>query len=188
MVGNQKKAEREGRTIVFIDEAGFYLLPAAVRTYAPRGQTPILHFPLSWDHLSAISAITPDGKLYSMLQEVAFDSAAIVCFLRHLLRHIPGKLLIIWDGLPAHRSQAIKDFLRQGATRRIHLGQLPAYAPDLNPDEGIWRYLKYDEMKNLCCHDLKELRYELSKAIARLRHKTDVIEGCFRQVHLGEQF
>jgi hypothetical protein len=48
---------------VFVDEAGFYLLPAVVRTYAPRGQTPILRVPLSWDHLSAIGAITPDSKL-----------------------------------------------------------------------------------------------------------------------------
>lgn len=172
---------------MFIDEAGFYLLAAALRTYAPRGQTPILRFPLSRDHLSAVSAITPNGKLYSMVQEAAFDGVTLVRFLRHLLRHIPGKLLIIWDGLPAHRSRAIKDFLSQGAAKRIHLEQLPSYAPDLNPDEGIWRYLKYVEMKNLCCKDLNQLRHELHKAIARLRHKSHVIEGCFQQVHLGEQ-
>jgi hypothetical protein len=55
---------------VFIDEAGFSLLAAAVRTYAPRGQTPILRVPLTWDHLSVISAITPDGRLFMMIQEV----------------------------------------------------------------------------------------------------------------------
>lgn len=171
---------------MFIDEAGFYLLPAAVRTYAPRGQTPILRVPLSWDHLSVISAITPDGHLFSMTQTVAFKGPAIVRFLQHLLRHINGKLLIIWDGLPAHRGQAVKDFLRQGAAKRIHLEQLPPYAPDLNPDEGIWRYLKRVELRNVCCRDLHELRYELRKAFARLRHKTHVILACFRQVHLGE--
>ena len=174
----------EGRTLVFIDEAGFYLLPAAVRTYAPKGETPILRVPLSWDHLSAISAITPDGRLFVMVQEEAFNGITIVHFLKHLLRHIAGKLLIIWDGLPAHRGQAVKEFLRQGAAQRIHLEQLPGYAPDLNPDEGIWRYLKYVEMKNLCCHNLVELRAELRKAVARLRHKTDVITACFRLAHL----
>lgn len=172
---------------MFIDEAGFYLLPALVRTYAPCGPTPILCVPLSWDHLSAISAITPMGKLYVMTQDSPFDGAAIVRFLKHLLRQIVGKLLIIWDRLPAHRGQAVKDFLAQGGTQRIHLQQLPAYAPDLNPDEGIWRYLKTVEMKNLCCHDLAELTSELRKAIARLRHKSDVILACFQQVHLGEQ-
>jgi transposase len=170
-----------------VDEAGFYLLPAGVWTYAPRGQTPILRVPLTHDHLSAISAITPEGKLYMMVQDCAFKGPAIVRFLRHLLRHIPGKLLIIWDGLPAHRSQVVKDFLAQGAAKRIHLEQLPGYAPDLNPDEGVWRYLKYVEMKNLCCQTLHELRYELRKAMARLRHKTDVILSCFKQAHLDFQ-
>ena len=121
-----------------------------------------------------------------MIQPSAFKGAAIVRFLNHLLRHIGGKLLVIWDGLPAHRGRAVKDCLRQGATQRIHLERLPAYAPDLNPDEGIWRYLKQVEMKNLCCHNLDELHHELRQATARLRHKTDVILACFRAVHLAE--
>ena len=180
-----KKAQREKRTIVFIDEAGFYLLAAAVMTYAPKGQTPILNVPLTRDHLSVIAAITPEGKLYTYTQDKAFKAVHIVPFLKHLLRHIAGKLLIIWDGLPAHRGQAIKAFLRAGAAKRIHFEQLPGYAPDLNPTEGIWQYLKYVEMKNLCCHTLDELGYELRKAIARLRHKTGIISSCIGRVRLG---
>lgn len=171
---------------MFVDEAGFYLLPGRVLTYAPRGQTPILKVPLSWDHLSVIGAITPAGKLYVHIQEKAFNGATIVQFLKHLLRHITGKLLVIWDGLPAHRGQTVKDFLQQGATKRIHLEQLPGYAPDLNPSEGIWQYLKYVEMKNLCCETIPHLRDELRKAIARLRHKTHIICACIEQVHLGK--
>ncbi|MEM7030947.1 MAG: transposase [Chloroflexota bacterium] len=158
-------------------------MPSAVRTYAPSGQTPILKYPL-WERLSVISAITPEGKLYSWSQDKAFNGTTIVRFLKHLLHHISGKLLLIWDGLPAHRSQAVKDFLSQGAAKRLHLAQLPAYAPDLNPDEGVWNYLKNVELKNLCCHDLSELRLELSKAIARLRHKSHLILGFIRQARL----
>jgi transposase len=187
LAGSAKKAQREGRTIGFIDQAGFYLLPAAVRTSAPRGQTPIVRVPLTWDQLSVISAITPDGRLLMMIQQVAFTGVAIVRFLKHLLRHLPGNLLVIGDGLPAHHSQAVKDFLRQGAAQGLHLERLPAYAPDLNPDEGIWRYLKQVELKNLCCHNLDELPYELRKATARLRHKTDVILACFKQARLTVQ-
>jgi len=186
VAGDRKKAAEEERTIVFIDEAGFYLLAAAVLTYAPRGQTPILRFPLTRDHLSVIGAITPDGRLYILLQERAFKGPDIVRFLRHLLRHIKGQLLIIWDGLPAHHGQAVRDFLSQGGTRRIHLERLPGYAPDLNPTEGIWHYLKDVELKNQCCHDLAELRDELRKAITRLRHKTPMILSCIHHVHLGE--
>lgn len=168
-----------------MDEAGFYLLPMAVRTYAPCGQTPLLRVPLTRDHLSAINGLTPDGRLYVMVQDSAFDGPAIVRFLRHLLRHIPGKLLVIWDGLPAHQGQAVKEFLSQGGAQRLHLERLPGYAPDLNPDEGVWHYLKSVELRNLCCHSLADLRRALRLAIARLRHKVDVLVGCVHQVRLG---
>ena len=81
---------------MFVDEAGFSLLPAAVRTYAPRGQTPTLRVPLTWDHLSVISAITPDGRLLMMIQKVAFNGVTVVRFLKHLLRHLQ---LIAADGI-----------------------------------------------------------------------------------------
>ncbi len=181
LAGPKKGADQEGRTIVWVDESGFYLLPGAIRTYAPRGQTPILRLPLSRDHLAVISGITPAGRLLLLVQEHPYKSPDIVRFLKHLLRHIPGKLLVIWDGAPIHRGQPVKDFLTQGGTRRIQLEQLPGYAPDLNPDEGIWRALKHAELRNRCCQDLGELRWELGLAIRRLRRKRQVIQGCFQQ-------
>jgi transposase len=146
------------------------LLPALVRTYAPRGQTPILRAPLQWEHLSVIAALAPTGKLYTQVLAHSVKGRDVVRFLRHLLQQIPGKLLIVWDGLPAHRSQAVKDFLAQGAAERIHLQALPAYAPELNPVEGVWNYLKRVELKNRCCRDLVHLRLELRRARERLRH------------------
>ena len=164
-----------------MDQSGFYLLPAVVRTYAPIGQTPVLQEKLSRDHLSMISAISLEGKLYMMEQERSFKGEDVVRFLRHLLGQIPGKVLVVWDGSPIHRGQAVKDFLASGAARRVQLEQLPSYAPDLNPDEGIWKHLKYVELKNLCCQSLSELKVELRKAKERLRHKKHVILGCIRQ-------
>jgi len=149
MAFSQKGALKEGRTIVFCDQSGFYLLPMVVRTYAPVGKTPILKENLTRDHLSAMSGITLDGKLYMIEQERAFKGEDAVRFLKHLMRRIPGKL--------------------------------PGYAPDLNPDEGIWKHLKCVELKNLCCESLAELKIELRKAKERLRHKRDVILGCIRQ-------
>lgn len=169
---------------MFVDEAGFYVLPAVVRTWAPSGKTPVLKAPLLWDHLSVIGAITPGGKLYQQVQERAIRGPDVVRFLKHLLRHVEGKMIVVWDRLPAHRSKKVKRFLRAEGDRRIHLEQLPGYAPDLNPKEGIWNYLKGVELKNLCCTGLEHLRQELRKAKERLRHKTDVIRACFRQVGL----
>ena len=177
----EKGALKEGRTIVFADQSGFYLLPTVVRSYAPVGQTPILHEHLTRDHLSAMSAITLEGKLYMLEQDRAFKGEDVVRFLKHLMRQIPGKLLVIWDGSQIHRSRAVKEFLADGAASRVQLEQLPGYAPDLNPDEGIWKHLKCVELKNLCCQSLSELRIELRKAKERLRHKKHVILGCIRQ-------
>ncbi len=177
----QKGALKEGRTIVFADQSGFYLLPAVVRTYAPIGQTPVLHEQLSRGHLSVMSGITLEGKLYMLEQERAFKGEGVVRFLKHLMRQIPGKLLVIWDGSPIHRARAVKDFLASGAASGVQLEQLPGYASDLNPDEGIWKPLKCVELKNLCCQSLAELKVELRKAKERLRHKRDVILGCIRQ-------
>ena len=81
----------------------------------------------------------------------------VIKFLEQLLREIPGKLLVIWDGAPIHRSRAVKEWLSQGASRGIQLEQLPGYAPELNPDEGVWRYLKRVELKNLVCAGLEQL-------------------------------
>jgi transposase len=178
---DQKKAVEEERTLVFVDQSGFYLLPGVVRTYAPVGQTPIIRAPLSRDHLSVMGGITSEGKLYLMTQERAYRGADVVGFLKHLARHIAGKLLVLWDGAPIHRSRVVKEYLSNGAAHRIHLEQLPGYAPELNPAEGIWNYLKRVELKNLCCQSISHLNYELRKAKERLRHKTNVILGCIKQ-------
>jgi transposase len=164
-----------------VDESGFRPLPSVVRTWAPRGQTPVLREWLTWDHLSAISAITPAGELYLSIQERAFKGPDVVRFLQHLLDHIAGQLLVVWDGIPPHRSRVVKAFLAAGAAQRLWLERLPGYAPELNPDEGIWRYLKRVELCNLVCHDLAHLRSELEQAVERLKLKPDVIRGCIKE-------
>jgi transposase len=177
----EKRALKEGRNILFVDQSGFYLLPSVVRTYAPVGRTPVLRERLSRDHLSVISGVSLEGKLYMMEQQRAFKGEDVVRFLKHLLRRIAGKLLVVWDGSPIHRGRTVKDFLASGASHRLRLEQLPGYAPELNPEEGVWKHLKYVELKNVCCGSLSELRRELRKAKERLRHKRNVILGCIRQ-------
>jgi transposase len=181
---DQKGAEAQQQTILFLDESGFYPLPSVVRTYAPVGQTPILREWCTRDHLSAISAISPEGKLYFHSQDRAIDSADVVMFLEHLLREAPGRMVIIWDGAPIHRSHMIKEFLANGAAQRLHLERLPAYAPELNPGEGLWQQLKGVELRNVCCFHLPQLRRELRDAVKRVRRKPYLIHGFFRGAKL----
>lgn len=179
MASAQKKAEQEKRTIVFLDEAGFYLLPMVVRTYAPRGQTPVLRIPLTRDHISAIGGITPEGRLFMQMQEHAYKAEDVVRFLQMLLHKISGRLLVIWDGSPIHRAGVIKQFLASPMGKRVHLERLPGYAPELNPQEGVWNLLKRRELKNRCCQNLPHLRQELIHAKERLRHRQAILRHCF---------
>jgi transposase len=107
----------------------------------------------------------------------------MVRFLRHVLRQIGGKLLVIWDGASIHRAHEVKELLREEAGGRLQLAALPAYTPEANPVEGIWRYLKQVELRNLCCRTLEQLGAELRKAVARLRHRDRVFQSCI--AHAG---
>jgi transposase len=181
---HQKGAAARRQTILFLDESGFYPLPSVVRTYAPIGHTPILREWWTRDHLSAISAISPEGKLYFHCQDRAINSVDVMTFLEHLLREVPGRMVLIWDGAPIHRSHVIKEFLANGAAPRLHLERLPAYAPELNPGEGLWQQLKGVELRNLCCFNIPHLRRELRDAVKRVRRKARLIQSFFRGAKL----
>ena len=132
-------------------------------------------------HLSVISGISPDGELFLMAQERALNSADVARFLRHLLEILPEPLLVIWDGGPIHRGQPVKDLLAEVGRDRLLVERLPAYAPELNPDEGIWNYLKRVELRNTCCPSLRHLREALRDAAIRLCQKPHIIRGCIRE-------
>lgn len=149
-----------------------------VHTYAPIGQTPLLRVRLTHDHLSAIGGITPEGRIFMQTQERTYRAEHVIKFLRLLLRKITGKLLVIWDGSPIHRAKVIKEFLTAGAAKRLHLERLPGYAPELNPQEGVWNLLKRRELKNLCCQNLSHLRSALVRAKERLRHRKEILQSC----------
>ena len=127
-----------------------------------------------------MSGLTLTGQLSTLVRTEALTGVESVQFLKQLQRHIGPRLLAIWDGAPIHRSEKVKSFLAEATSARsIHLEALPPYAPDLNPDEGVWDLLKTVEMRNLCCVDFDHLYRELYLAIRRLRRKPSVLQSCF---------
>ena len=143
----------------------------------------MLKTPTKYDHLSVASAITLEGKLFTTVRETSFTGEGIVGFLKHLLSRIAGKVIVIWDGARIHHGAAVKAFLSSGGAKRLRLIRLPAYAPELNPDEGVWCWLKR-ALGNVCCRDFAELRYELGLAIAKLRRRPHIIQACFQKAGL----
>lgn len=176
----RQQASRERRTLVFVDESGVYLLPGVVRTYGPKGLTPVVDKRLSRDQLSVMAGVTPAGKLDTLVRQEALSSSDSVVFLKHLLAQTAKKLLVIWDGSPSHRWGAVRDYLSAEGAKRIHLESLPGYAPDLSPlDQGCWQHLKHVEMRNLSCMDMEELHLEFHLAIGRLRQKPRLLQAFF---------
>lgn len=180
------EARAERRTLVFVDEAGFYLLPSVVRTYAPEARTPVLRAKLTRDHLSVMAGMTPPpaARVYTLARQESLDGTHTVEFLVHLMRVASQRLLIVWDGSPIHRRDIVRDFASD-TNGKVRLERLPGYAPDLNPwDEGGWNHLKNVEMRNLVCKDVEELHQEFHLAIGRLRRKPWLIQSFYGQARL----
>jgi transposase len=142
---HQKKLQRLKAHLAFLDESGFLLIPNVRRTWAPRGQTPIIWHRYRHDRVSAISAVTVSFRrqqigLYFHLHRENISQSEVVLFLRYLLRQIPGPIVLLWDGGGIHTGQEIQAFLR--CHTRLWVERFPAYAPDLNPDERVWNHRK----------------------------------------------
>jgi transposase len=181
----QLRARRERRAAVFVDESGFYLLPSVVKTYSPRGLTPVIYEQQSRDHLSVMGGMTPQGKIYTLVRHQPLNGWNTVEFLMHLQRVAGRRLLVIWDGSPIHRRGAVRDFVSR-TSGQIWVEALPGYAPDLNPwDEGGWNHLKNVEMRNLVALDLEELHQAFHLALSRLRQKFHLVHSFYAQAGLA---
>jgi hypothetical protein len=104
-----RRAQRERRALVFVDESGCYLLPGVVKTYAPEGETPVLAVKVTRDHRSVMGGMTPQGKVYTLVRQESLNGLHCIQFLTHLRRVAGHRLLVVWDGSPIHRRVAVKD-------------------------------------------------------------------------------
>ena len=153
-----------------------------MRTWAPRGQTPVLQYHFNWKVLSAAAGITW-WNFYFRLYPDTIHATEVIDFLGHLLRHLPGKLLVVWDGLRQHRARLTKAFV--AAQRgRLAIEQLPAYAPELNPVEYLCGYWKKHELPNFCPHDFAQLNHHARRALRRMRRRPRLVRAFWEQAQL----
>ena len=101
----------------------------------------------------------------------------MVAFLRDLLKHLRGKVVVIWDGGPNHRGPVIRDFLRKN--NRLRLERLPAYAPDLNPVEAVWSWLKWGRLANFVPDDLTALGDWVVEYLVELKHDPELLRALW---------
>jgi len=129
-----------GAHLVFVDESGFLLIPHVVKTRAPRGQTPVQRHRCRRDKISVISAISVSPRrrrlgLYYQLYFQNIGQEEVCVFLCHLLRHLRGPVIALWDNPQTHKGQPLRQLCMQQP--RLHIEHFPSYAPELNPDEGV---------------------------------------------------
>jgi transposase len=153
-----------------------------VRTWAPRGQTPVLQYHFNWSQLSVIAGIT-SRRFYFRLFPGAIKGPQIIEFLNALGHQIRKPLLVIWDGLPAHRSALVREYL-EALKGAIQIEQLPAYAPELNPTEYIWGHLKHHELANRCAADFADLKTGARNRLRSMQRRPTLIRAFWRQAEL----
>jgi transposase len=183
LAGSKKNARRRGQTIVFIDESGLSERPTLVRSWAPVGQPPVIQYSFHWTQLSAIAGIS-FWRFYFRFFAGAIRTAQLLEFLKALRVHLRGPLLIVWDRLNVHRSRAVAQWVedQQG---EVQLEFLPAYAPELNPVEGIWNHLKNREIANLCASTIQEVGRYARRRLRSMQRRPKLITAFWQQTQLA---
>lgn len=185
-----RAARRRGAHLIFLDESGFQLTPSVRRTWAPQGDTPDLPCWDRRDRISAISAITvsPRRRRRNLYFELLPDNRTvhadhIVDFLRQLRVHLGGRFTVIWDGSRIHsKSSLVRAYLAEHPD--IMVETLPAYAPELNPDEGVWGWTKYGRLSNLAANDTRELRSKVVGGLLDLRSRPQTLDSMIQETGL----
>ena len=185
-----RAAQERGAHLMFLDESGFMLNPCVRRTWAPRGQTPVLDAWDRRDRISAISSITVSPKaqhlnLYFDLlpDNTNITAQDIVAYLRRLKEQLGGPLTILWDGSRIHdRSKLVQAFLAEHP--EIVTERLPAYAPEINPDELVWAWTKYGRLGNLAAANTDWLRDYLINEFTYVRQHPELLASFIEKTQL----
>jgi putative transposase len=145
------------------------------RSWSLIGQTPVIdgdgghRKKVSVIGALSVSPITHHlGFYFATEVDGYFSAEKVVAFLRDLLQHLRGKVVVIWDGGPNHKGPVIREFLKKN--KRLRLERLPAYAPDLNPVEFVWSWLKWGRLTNFVPDDLTDLDDWIAEYLIELKH------------------
>lgn len=189
VAADQKKAARLGAHLVFADETGFFMSPLVRRSWAPVGQTPLMRQRTrGHQRVSAIGALTVSPRrrrlnlFWQLHPRESIRQEHLLTFLRQLLRHLRGPVVLVWDRISTHRGGQIRRYVQRQP--RLHVELLPGYAPELNPIEPAWGWVKTNPLANFCPQEISEITRAVTKAIRPLRAKRNLLRGFIRATPL----
>lgn len=185
VAAGKKNASEQRAVIVFIDESAAMMAPHLQRTWAPRGRTPVFY--QRGRHrakVSIIAAVTVRDAFkrphlyFRLYPNGNIGKREVVAFLRQLRRQIRSRIILIWDRLSSHRSPEVVTYCSR---HRIQLELLPAYAPELNPVEYTWSYLKTKPLANFAPRELSALTHKTRSAARTMQRRPAIVQSCVKQ-------
>lgn len=180
----RKEAKKEKRELYFSDEAGFHATAQYGTTWAPKGQTPIVRATGQRQRINCISAITNRGKLRFMLYDEKFTASVFIQFLKRLMHKQKNAVTIIVDGHRAHFTKAVKEYIAS-TKGKLKLYQLPAYSPELNPDELVWNNTKQKVAKKKHTKTSRTFKQVVNQTMAGLQKSKKTVASFFREKNVA---
>ena len=183
MAAHQKKARRQGAYLVVIDESGLLMAPLVRRTWALRGQTPrLVQRSARREKVSVAAALWLSplrdrlGLFARTLVNDYFDNWSSAAFLEALLKELPGRVVVVWDGGSMHKGDPINQ-LQELMAGRLSLEKFPPYAPHLCPVEPSWSWLKYSRLCNYAPHDATDLNRHVVAELSAIRDDQELLRS-----------
>ena len=177
-------ARRERAVVLWLDQTGLRSDASVSATWAPVGQTPVVANTGARYSINMLSAVSAQGALRFMLHDGTVNAAVFIEFCKRLLNDAPGPVFLIVDGHPAHRANAVAEFVA-GTDGRLRLFFLPGYSPELNPDEWVWKNVKHDRIGKSGVTSKDDLKSTATGALRRLQKLPALVRGFFRDPNLN---
>lgn|SRR5262245_11196259 len=183
-----RAAVREHRAILYFQDESHVSLTAFLgKTWAFRGQTPRVAVTGKRGGVTAMSALSGQGRLVFQLYTGRITSAEITQFLGQMLKHHPHRhLVVVMDQAPPHTSRRTRGYI--AGQRRLHVYYLPKYSPDWNPDEKVWNHLKHHELKGHQAKTKEELRALAHSKLETMSRNPSLLKGLFFRCCVADFF
>jgi len=175
----KKRARKHGAKIYFLDETGFSSEPNLRRTYGLKGETPVVQTTGKRQKVNVISAVNAQGAFWCEVYTHTLTQATFMGFLQAFMTNRQEKVFLVLDSHPAHIANSVKEYV-QSTKGKLELHFLPPYAPDLNPDEFVWHYLKSNGVAKKPLHKDESLKERVKADLAKLKKDRKLLRSFFR--------
>jgi len=175
----EKHRRRWQAMLYFQDESGVSLIPVLGKTWAPKGKTPKIKVTGNKGGLCVTSAISPAGRMVFRIENDTIHAEEHIDFLKQIMRQHPHrKIIVIEDNARPHIAKEVRNFVKENKNK-IAVYYLPTYSPDLNPDEKVWKYLKYVKLKAHQARNIKEFKPLVQAKMQSIQKKPKLIKSFF---------